>query len=171
MRVITGTARGVPLKAPEGLATRPTADKVKQAVFNMIQYEVFGDVLDLFAGSGQLGIEALSRGAAFCDFVDARADAVSVVRENLKKTRLDAQAQVWHCDYKIFLDPPYAEKALENALKHISEIDILAEGGIIVTERPFGKALDEHFSGLVRLEDHCYGKTCVSLFRREGERL
>lgn len=183
MRVITGTARGVPLKAPEGLATRPTADKVKQAVFNMIQYEVFGDVLDLFAGSGQLGIEALSRGAAFCDFVDVRGDAVSVVRENLKKTRLDAQAQVWHCDYKtflartrrnyrlIFLDPPYAEKALENALKHISEIDILAEGGIIVTERPFGKALDEHFSGLVRLEDHCYGKTCVSLFRREGERL
>ena len=88
MRVITGTARGTILKAPDGMATRPTADKVKQALFNIIQFETVGEVLDLFAGSGQLGIEALSRGASHAVFVDARADAVTVIKENLRTWRI-----------------------------------------------------------------------------------
>lgn len=148
MRVITGTARGTVLKAPDGMATRPTADKVKQALFNIIQFETVGEVLDLFAGSGQLGIEALSRGASHAVFVDARADAVTVIKENLRRTHLENRAEVIRGDYLtylsrcskrfrlIFLDPPYAENYLENALKRISEIDILAEGAIIITERP-----------------------------------
>ena len=98
MRVITGTARGTNLKAPDGLSTRPTADKVKQAVFNIIQYEIAGEVLDLFAGSGQLGIEALSRGAAHGVFVDAGKPAIAVIRENLKKTHLEDRAEVVCCD-------------------------------------------------------------------------
>lgn len=183
MRVITGTARGTNLKAPEGLATRPTADRVKQAVFNIIQYEIAGDVLDLFAGSGQLGIEALSRGAARAVFVDEREDAVAVIRENLRRTHLTDRAQIVRGDYLnylngcgrhfrlIFLDPPYAEKYLENAIKRLSEIDILAEGGIIITERPLGKPLDGNFCGLVRSKDYCYGKTAVTLFRREKDTL
>lgn len=183
MRVITGTARGTNLKAPDGLATRPTADRVKQAVFNIIQYEIAGEVLDLFAGSGQLGIEALSRGAVHAVFVDEREDAVSVIRENLRRTHLTERAQVVRGDYLnylngcgkrfrlIFLDPPYAEKYLENAIKRLSEIDILAEGGIIITERPLGKPLDGEFSGLVRSKDYHYGKTVVTLFRREKDTL
>ena len=183
MRVITGTARGTNLKAPDGLSTRPTADKVKQAVFNIIQYEIAGEVLDLFAGSGQLGIEALSRGAAHGVFVDAGKPAVAVIRENLKKTHLENRAEVICCDYMtylancrkrfriVFLDPPYAENYLENAIKRISEIDILAEGGIIITERPVGKALDDQFSGLERSKDYVYGKTIITLFRRAKEDL
>ena len=181
MRVITGTARGTNLKAPDGLSTRPTADKVKQAVFNIIQYEIAGEVLDLFAGSGQLGIEALSRGASRAVFVDAGKPAIAVIRENLKKTHLEGRAEVVCCDYMtylancrkrfriVFLDPPYAENYLENAIKRISEIDILAEGAIIVSERPLGKPLDEEFPGLVRSKDYHYGKTTVTLFRRERD--
>ncbi len=181
MRVITGTARGTNLKAPDGLLTRPTADRVKQALFNIIQYEIAGDVLDLFAGSGQLGIEALSRGAGRAVFVDERADALAVVRENLRRTHLTEKAEVVRGDYLnylsgcrrrfriIFLDPPYAEKYLENAIKRISEIDILTEGGIIVSERPAEKRLDEHFSGLVRSKDYVYGKTAITIFHREKD--
>lgn len=181
MRVITGTARGTNLKAPDGLSTRPTADKVKQAVFNIIQYEIAGDVLDLFAGSGQLGIEALSRGASRAVFVDAGRPAIAVIRENLKKTHLEDRAEVVCCDYMtylancrkrfrvVFLDPPYAENYLENAIKRISEIDILAEGGIIVSERPADKPLADDFSGLVRSKDYIYGKTAITLFRREKD--
>lgn len=181
MRVITGTARGTNLKAPDGLLTRPTADKVKQALFNIIQYEIAGDVLDLFAGSGQLGIEALSRGARHAVFVDERAEAIAVIRENLRRTHLEERGEVVRCDYLtylsrckktfrlIFLDPPYAEKYLENAIKRISEIDILAEGGIIITERPLGKPLEEQFSAFERSKDYIYGKTVITLFRRLKE--
>jgi 16S rRNA (guanine966-N2)-methyltransferase len=181
MRVITGTAGGTNLKAPAGLLTRPTADRVKQALFNIIQYEICGDVLDLFAGSGQLGIEALSRGAARAVFVDERRDALDIVRENLRRTHLAEKAELVQGDYLsyldrckrrfrlIFLDPPYAEKYLENSLKRISEIDILAEGGIIITERPKEKPLDGAFSGLARSKDYLYGKTAITLFRREED--
>ncbi len=180
MRVITGSARGVNLKAPEGLATRPTADRVKQAMFNIIQYEICGDVLDLFAGSGQLGIEALSRGAQRAVFVDARADAVAVIRENLTRTKLSERAEVVRGDFDayltrcrrrfqlIFLDPPYAEKSLENAINRLAEIDILAESGIIITERPADKPLAGDFPGLTRSQDYRYGKTAVTLFRKES---
>lgn len=181
MRVITGSAGGTNLKAPKGLNTRPTADRVKQALFNIIQYEIAGDVLDLFAGSGQLGIEALSRGARHCVFVDAGADAVEAIRENLQRTHLSEKAQIVRGDYLsylkgckkrfrlVFLDPPYGEKYLENAIKFISEIDILAEGGIIVTERSADKMLEEHFPGLVPSKEYRYGKTIITLFRREKD--
>ena len=181
MRVITGIAGGIPLKAPEGLETRPTADRVKQALFNIIQFDIAGKVLDLFAGSGQLGIEALSRGASEATFVDAGKEAVSVLRSNLKKTGFTGKSEVVQTDYMsfldhcrkkyrlIFLDPPYAEKFLENAIKRISEIDILAEGGIIVAERPAEKALDQNFKGLVRSKDYQYGRTIITLFRREKD--
>ncbi len=179
MRVITGSARGVNLKAPAGLATRPTADRVKQAMFNIIQYEIGGEVLDLFAGSGQLGIEALSRGASHAVFVDMRADAVEIIRENLRRTKLAERAEVVRGDFDaylrrcrrrfrlIFLDPPYAEKSLENAINRLAEIDILAEGGIIITERPVDKPLPGDFPGLTRSQDYRYGKTVVTLFRKE----
>ena len=180
MRVITGSARGMALKAPKGMDTRPTMDQVKEGIFSAIQFEVEGRrVLDLFAGSGQMGIEALSRGAKTAVFVDMRDDACKVVRENLAKMRLEGIGKVVRSDYLsylhscretfdlIFLDPPYAEVFLENSLKTISQIDILSDSGIIITERPFGKELPAIVPGLVRYRDYRYGKAAVTIYRRE----
>ena len=179
MRVITGKARGIVLKTPDGMTTRPTADRVKEALFSIIQYDVPGtSVLDLFAGTGQLGIEALSRGAAKAVFIDERPDACALVKENLKRTRLESDGRVVRSDYAaflksckakfdiIFLDPPYAEKFLENSLKMITEIDILQSNGIIVTERPLGKELLFEFDGFLRSKDYKYGKTVLTLYRK-----
>ena len=180
MRVITGKARGVQLKTPEGMQTRPTADRVKEALFSIINFDLPGaGVLDLFGGTGQLGIEALSRGADKAVFVDAREDACKIIRENLRRTKLEAQGKVIRSDYLdylkrcrdrfdiILLDPPYAEVFLENALKCITEIDILQTGGIIVTERPLGKELLCDFEGYTRSKDYKYGKTLLTLYRKD----
>ncbi len=179
MRVITGKARGVQLKTPEGLRTRPTADRVKEALFSIIQFEIPGArVLDLFGGTGQLGIEALSRGAKSAVFVDAGEPACRLIRENLKRTRMESEGKVVRSDYLdylkrcreqfniIFLDPPYAEVFLENALKCITEIDILQSGGIIVAERPLGKDLPWDFEGFSRSKDYKYGKTLLTIYRK-----
>lgn len=181
MRVIAGSARSVPLLSREGLETRPTTDRVKEAIFNIIQFEIEGrQVLDLFGGSGQMAIEALSRGAAGAVIVDRSQDSVSVIRKNLEKTRLADRAQVLCADGLeylertknrfdlIFLDPPYRENLLENALKRISEIDILKSGGIIVCERPSDKALPDDYAAFRRVRDYRYGKTGVSVFRAES---
>ena len=180
MRVITGKARGVQLKTPDGMLTRPTTDRVKEALFSIIQFEIpTARVLDLFGGTGQLGIEALSRGAKSAVFVDQREDACRLIRENLKRTRLEQDAKVVRSDYLdylkrcketfdiIFLDPPYAEVFLENALKCITEIDILQSGGIIVAERPIGKELPWEFDGFTRSRDYKYGKTILTIYRKD----
>lgn len=179
MRVITGSARGVQLKTPEGLATRPTADRVKEALFSIINFDIpNARVLDLFGGTGQLGIEALSRGAKSATFVDAGEPACKLIQENLRRTKLEGQARVVRADYMdylrrcrekfdiVLLDPPYAEVFLENALKKITEIDILQSGGIIVAERPLGKELPWQFEGYVRSKDYKYGKTLLTIYRK-----
>ena len=181
MRVITGKARGVALKTPDGMLTRPTTDRVKEALFSIIQFEIpNARVLDLFGGTGQLGIEALSRGAKCAVFVDEREDACKLIRENLRRTRLEHDAQVIRSDYLsylgrcrekfdiILLDPPYAEVYLENSIKRITEIDILQSGGIIVAERPLGKELPWDFPGYTRSKDYKYGKTLLTLYRKDG---
>ena len=147
MRVISGSARGKRLKELKGMETRPTTDKVKESLFNIIQFEIPGrKVLDLFGGTGQLGLEALSRGAQHCTFVEQRRDAVSLIRENLKFCGLAEQAHVVQgdalsflstCREKfdvIFLDPPYQSDLLEKSLELIRKFDILRENGIIVGE-------------------------------------
>lgn len=179
MRVITGKARGVVLKTPDGMFTRPTADRVKEALFSIIQFDLpAARVLDLFAGTGQLGIEALSRNAKSAVFVDEREDACRLIRENLRRTKLECQANIVRSDYMaylrtcrdkfdiVFLDPPYAEVFLENSLKMITEIDILQSGGIIVTERPLGKELPWDFTGYTRSKDYKYGKTLLTIYRK-----
>ncbi len=179
MRVITGKARGVQLKTPDGMQTRPTTDRVKEALFSIINFDIPGaKVLDLFGGTGQLGIEALSRGAKSAVFVDAREDACKLIKENLRRTKLEQDGRVVRSDYLdylkrcreqysiIFLDPPYAEVFLENALKQITEIDILQSDGIIVTERPLGKELPWEFEGFTRSKDYKYGKTLLTIYRK-----
>lgn len=180
MRVITGKAKGISLKTPQGMLTRPTADRVKEALFSIIRFDVPGArVLDLFGGTGQLGIEALSQGANSAVFVDAREDACALIRENLKRTHLEGEGRVVRSDYLeylkrtreqfdiIFLDPPYAEVFLETALNQITEIDILHSGGIIVTERPVGKELTQTFPGYSRSKDYKYGKTLLAIYAKD----
>ena len=180
MRVITGKARGIQLKTPEGMLTRPTADRVKEALFSIINFDLPGAaVLDLFGGTGQLGIEALSRGAKSAVFVDQREDACRIIRENLRRTKLEAEGRVVRSDYLdylrrsrekfdiILLDPPYAEVFLENALKCITEIDILQSGGIIVAERPVEKELPFEFEGYTRSKDYKYGRVLLTIYRKD----
>ena len=179
MRVITGKARGVQLRTPDGMDTRPTADRVKEAMFSTIQFDIPGaKILDLFGGTGQLAIEALSRGASDAVIVDAAESACRLIKENLGKTKLSGQAKVIRSDYLdylkrctdrfdiIFLDPPYAEVFLENSLNLIREIDILSSNGIIVTERPAGKELTVSLDGYERSRDYKYSRTVVTLFRK-----
>ena len=179
MRVISGTAKGMRLNTPEGMLTRPTADRVKEALFSIIHFDLPGaKVLDLFAGTGQLGIEAISRGASYGVFVDEREAACKLVRENLRKTgftekstvlRSDYLSYLRHCNEKfdiIFLDPPYSEVFLENSLKIITEIDILQSGGIIASEYPLGKVLPEVYSAHFHSKEYRYGKTILTLFRK-----
>ena len=179
MRVISGSCRGTVLFTLSGDNTRPTLDRVKESVFNILGNTFFDKViLDLFAGSGALGLEALSRGASFAVFADGWKDACNLVRENLKLSRLADKARVVNSDYLsflattkeqfdiVFLDPPYAEIFLENALNKISEIDILSDRGIIICERPAEKELDLEIPGLQRCKDHRYGKTWITVFRK-----
>lgn len=166
------------LRPLEGLATRPTADRVKEGMFSAIQFEIEGrKALDLFAGTGQLGIECLSRGASHTVFVDASADAVKVIRENLKRTNLtqvstllqsEAIAYLEQCREKfdlIFLDPPYESGLINSALKVISEIDILSESGIIICEYATSQP-PKLPAGLCLSRDYRYGKTGVALLCR-----
>ena len=180
MRVISGTARGVVLKTPDGLKTRPTADRVKEALFSILQFDLPGKrVLDLFGGTGQLGIEALSRGAASAVFVDEGEQACNLIRENLKRAKMTDRAKVIRSDYLKFLenckesfdivllDPPYAEVFLENSLKKLTEIDILRNDAIIVAERPVEKDLNLVLPGFSRSKDYKYGRTYLTLYRKD----
>ena len=180
MRVITGSARGRKLKEPSGRDIRPTTDKVKESMFNIIQFDVEGrKVLDLFAGTGQLGIEALSRGAASAVFLDQSGEAVKLVRENLRSTGLENQSEVVQGDSLrylergerfdlIFLDPPYESALLENALKAIQSFDILREGGIMVCESMPEKQLPDLIAPYYKGREYRYGKIKISIFGREN---
>ena len=144
MRVITGSARGRRLKTPEGQDIRPTTDNVKESVFNILQFDIEGRrVLDLFAGTGQLGIECLSRGAREAVFIDADRDAVKIVKENLKTCgfsapvlQQDALSFLNNCGKfdLVFIDPPYDAGLYEPVLEKINSVDILSDGGIILCE-------------------------------------
>ena len=174
MRVITGSARGRRLNELKGYDTRPTTDKVKEGIFSAIQFEVEGRrVLDLFAGSGQMGIEALSRGARSAVFVDESRAAVQLVRANLALCRLQGDVvQGESLGYLrtcgkfdlIFLDPPYDTGLLDKALENVVQFDILAEGGIIVCESRREKVLPQLQPPYHLLTERNYGKIKLTLY-------
>ena len=177
MRVITGTAKGIRLKTLEGESTRPTVDRVKEAMFSSIQFEIDGrTALDLFGGSGQLGIEALSRGAIHCDFVDLDAAAVRVIRENLAKCRLSESASVYQRSWEsflasssvgyslIFLDPPYRQGLCLAALEVLCE-GHLARHAIVVCETEPEAELPDRIGPLALDRTAKYGNTRVSIYR------
>ncbi|WP_042349050.1 16S rRNA (guanine(966)-N(2))-methyltransferase RsmD [Bacillus massiliigorillae] len=180
MRVVSGECKGRPLKAVPGVSTRPTTDKVKESIFNMIgPYFEGGFALDLFAGSGGLGIEALSRGMERAVFVDREFKAVSTVRANLEACGLTNHAEVYKNDSEralkalikrelvfdlILLDPPYKKQKLESLLSVISENKLLDENGIIVCEHSDDVELPDHLGSLTRWKHEAYGMITISIY-------
>lgn len=180
MRVITGSARGRRLRELEGTETRPTTDRVKESMFNILQFDIEGSrVLDLFAGTGQLGIEALSRGAAAAVFVEQRRDAAALIRENLRLTGLTDRARVVNGEALvylasagerfdiIFLDPPYAAKLWKPVLDAVSRFDILSDHGIIICESPQDEALPEAVGSCRIHRTYRYGRIKLTTYHRE----
>ena len=180
MRVITGTARGRKLATLEGQEVRPTTDMVKEAMFSILQFEVEGaNVLDLFAGSGQLGIEALSRGARACVFVDSSRDSQNITRQNLQHTGLSSAARVAAMDYAAFLrstkdtfdiallDPPYEKGLAADALPLL--VDKMSPGGAILCETRKGEPMPERVGEFAIHRTYRYGKIALTLYRRAEE--
>ena len=181
MRVISGEARGRRLREPEGMDIRPTTDKVKESIFNIIQFEIEGKrVLDLFAGTGQLGIEALSRGAERAVFTDESPAAIKIINENIKTCGFENRAEVMRGESLstigrfgkfdiIFLDPPYDTELLKKALSRIIEIDILKDNGIILCESRNDYMLPEVSSPYLLRKEYKYGKIKLTLYTREAD--
>ncbi|MBR3909645.1 MAG: 16S rRNA (guanine(966)-N(2))-methyltransferase RsmD [Clostridia bacterium] len=177
MRVITGIARGKILKTLDGNDVRPTSQKVKEGVFSALQFDIEGRrVLDLFAGSGQLGIEALSRGAKSATFVDSSNASIKIIKQNIESTGLSDNAKVYMADYQtftascrdtfdiVFLDPPYLKGLLLPALKAV--LPLMSDYGIIVCEYPPEVEIPQEIAGFVVAKTYRYGKINVSVYRK-----
>lgn len=184
MRVISGKARGKKLVSLEGINTRPTLDRVKEALFNIIQFDIPGKrVLDLFAGSGALGIEAISRGAETATFCDNSIDAIQVIKTNIENTKCTDKSVVLQKDYLlalnylakskqkfdlIFLDPPYRTDFSDKAIEKILELDLLSKEGIIILETD-----DANKEETIKKEDiqifdkRIYGRVILIFIRKE----
>ena len=176
MRVITGSARGRKLKTLEGDSVRPTTDKVKESIFNIIQFDIEGRrVLDMFCGCGQLGIEALSRGAASAVFVDISRASIAVTEENLTTTGfrnisktvlansleyLDRTSEIFDI---AFLDPPYHASIMDDAIERVSSH--MSDGGIIVCETGEREVLPEDIEGFTS-KRYKYGKIALTVYRK-----
>lgn len=180
MRVITGIARGKNLKTLEGNDVRPTSQKVKEAVFSAIQFDIEGRrVLDLFAGSGQLGIEALSRGAKSAVFVDNSTASIKIIKQNIESTGFENSSKVYMSDYSsftamsrdifdiVFLDPPYKQGILVPALKSV--LPLMSEYGIIICEYPSDIEVPQSIGGFGIFKTYRYGKINVSVYRKGAE--
>ena len=181
LRIIAGTAKGHKIKTPKGIFLRPTSDRVKESLFNILSGMIAGaDVLDLYAGTGNLGIEALSRGAGSAVFVDREPANCSLIRENLIHTKLMGNARIIRSDALkaieklsgerlkfdiIFLDPPYNKKIIEKALKYIENNDIIKKSGVIAAERDIDEEVPEKTSVLKLVRNERYGDTVLSFYR------
>lgn len=181
MRVISGKCKGRPLKAVPGSLTRPTTDKVKESIFNIIgPFFEGGQVLDLYAGSGGLGIEALSRGIDKAIFVDKNPKALEIVQLNLKNCRFTDCAEVYRNEAKralkaiskrelkfdvIFLDPPYAKQNIEEEIAFILNNSLLLPKGLIVTEHDASLKLQDTIANLICFRKEQYGDTGISIYK------
>jgi len=183
VRVISGSARGAHLKSIESYETRPTTDRIKENMFNLIQHVIPGKiVLDLFSGSGALAVEALSRGAAEAVLVENSKKCYTVITENLLKTRVGTRARVVTTDVEqalidltkkgkrfdlILMDPPYSKGYILPVLEQIEALEILTSDGYIMIEHESSDSLPEVLGRLVRVKHRAYGRTSLSLYREE----
>ena len=184
MRVIAGIAKGHSLKAPKGMTTRPMADKIKGAVFSMLDTldANYGRVLDLYAGTGSIGIEALSRGAESAQFVEQTRGVCNIIAENLAHTKFIDKAKI-HCrkvaqfissvdrddrleKYDlVFMDPPYADPQIGSTIESVAKAGLVAEGGFLVVGHSPRVALADDYSPLVLVKRRCHGDSCFSIYR------
>lgn len=178
MRIIAGDYKGRKLITPNGRnLVRPTSEKVKGAIFSMIQDRIEGSVFcDLFAGTGSLGLEALSRGADFCWFGDHAQECVTMVRKNIELCRAEEYAHVTHGDFLktlqnidgkvdvFLLDPPYKKGALEASIEAIADMDLLADNGVIIAEHGSDKELPEELFGFRKVKEKRYGIVVISVY-------
>lgn len=187
MRIITGSARGTRLLTLEGEATRPTGERAKEALFSMIQFEIEDKrVLDLYAGSGQLGLEALSRGAAYCMFVDSNPEAVEIIKKNAEKTKLRDRMRVIvsdACNYVrkcaggekyhiVMIDPPYASDLVYPTLERLLASDLLAPGALVFCESDREELFSDRPDLLEKLSLRrysSYGKIKLYLLEKKTE--
>jgi 16S rRNA (guanine(966)-N(2))-methyltransferase RsmD len=185
MRVITGSAKGHHLKSPKGMTTRPMLDRVKEALFSVLEGygPIRGRVLDLYAGTGSLGIECLSRGAAWADFVEQRSNVCRIIRENLEHTRLLDRARVnqmpvgrylatAHPEEKyaiIVMDPPYADPVIEGTIRAVSASGLLADEGLLIVGHSPRVTLADSYGQLRRRKFRRLGDSCFSIYEVADE--
>ncbi len=182
MRVIAGTARGHHLKFPRGTRTRPATDLVRGAIFSILENMACGwdNVLDLFSGSGALGIEALSRGAGWVDFVESEPRCCGIIKENLEKTKLADRAHVYCCDVTkaiaflekeydiVIMDPPYSNRAIGGVITQLAASRLVGKNTkVVVTHSPH-LTLNPSYDKISMVKEHRHGDSCISIFRKEG---
>lgn len=183
MRVISGKVKGSRLIAPNNMNVRPTTDRIKEAIFSSIQGYIEGStVLDLFAGTGSLGIEALSRGASKVYFADNSKDSIAIINENLMKTKLEQQSEVLFMDAKlamnkiaregveldvVFLDPPYGKDILESIMTELIDSKLVKNDTIIITEHEKDISLKDKMKSFYKFKEKKYGKIIISFFKSE----
>jgi len=182
MRVITGRAKGHQLKVPKGTITRPATDLVRGAIFSILETTTndWEQVLDLFSGSGALGIEALSRGAGWVDFVEREPRCCAIIRGNLEKTKLVEQAHIYCCsvvkalsfldkEYSIILmDPPYSNSAIGNLVAQLATSKLVGVGTTFVVTHSPRLPLDSAYATLKLIKAHRHGDSCIAVYRKEG---
>lgn len=181
MRIITGIAKGCKLKAPKGLVTRPTADRVKESLFSIIQNKIYAsDVLDIFAGSGNLGLEALSRGANKAFFVDQSTESIHVIKDNAEHTKLIEKCNIYKMDVfsalrkfmnmnlqfnLVFCDPPYHKGFSEKVLFLLDDLQILSNEALVIVEHSREDILSENLIHLKLKKQQKYGTTIISIYQ------
>jgi len=183
MRVIAGKAKGHRLKVPKGTITRPATDLVRGAIFSILETIAsdWAQVLDLFAGSGALGIEALSRGAGWVDFVEREPRCCDIIRQNLEKTKLGAQAHIYCCsvtkalsfldkEYGIILmDPPYSNSSIGSLVAQLATSKLVGTNSIIVVTHSPHLPLNSIYAPLNLIKEHRHGDSCIAVYQKEGK--
>jgi 16S rRNA (guanine966-N2)-methyltransferase len=182
MRVIAGKAKGHHLKFPKGTTTRPATDLVRGAIFSILENlaEDWSQVLDLFSGSGALGIEALSRGAGWVDFVESEPRCCGIIKENLEKTRLAAQAHIYCCgvaraisfidkEYNVILmDPPYSNPSIGDLVTQLADSKLVGKNTTVVVTHSPRLPLSPTYASLSLIKEHRHGDSCISVYRKEA---
>ncbi len=183
MRVIAGRAKGHQLRVPRRTATRPATDLVRGAIFSILESTAsnWAEVLDLFAGSGALGIEALSRGAGWVDFVEHEPRCCDIIRQNVEKTRLAAQAHIYCCsvtralsfldkEYSIILvDPPYANASIGNLIAQLADSRLVGTDTVVVVTHSPRLSLNSTYGALNLMKERRHGDSCIALYQKEGK--
>lgn len=182
MRITGGSAKGHTLKTLSGLNVRPTTDKVREAIFSMLTLlsKNWSRGLDLFAGSGALGIEALSRQAEWVDFVDQNNRCCLIIKQNLLRTGFISKSHVYCCSASkaisflsapydfIFMDPPYADNTLSSTINSIGKSRLISENSVVLVSHATRSGLSEQYANLTKIKEKQYGDTCISIYQKEA---